>query len=285
MPAEASATSRLLAALSARSTLLVLDNCEHLVDGWPELAERVLTYCPGVRVGGHSREPLRAAGEHMWPVSVLDETAATRLFTDRATAVRPGFARDSGRSRGRRRDLPAPRRPSPGHRTAAARMRTMMWRRSGRRWPTGSPRCPAATAPRTAASDVAGAVAWSWDLLSEVEQAFCDGCQYSRRSRPRGRHHMCSVAASRRARLPCGQVAALGDRRALPDAGDGRRLRGRASGRGRRVGGYAPRPRAYLLSLMQSPDPHLRRRELTWLRLLADEHENLLAATAVGGRR
>src|SRR5262249_37612651 len=95
MPAEASPTARVIAALSARSTLLVLDNCEHLVHDVAELAEQVLTSCPGVRVLATSREPLRAAGEHLWPVNVLEETAAARLFADRAAAVRPGFALDA----------------------------------------------------------------------------------------------------------------------------------------------------------------------------------------------
>ena len=68
VPAEMTATSRLLAALADRSLLLVLDNCEHVVEAAAALTERLLSGCPKLRVLTTSREPLGITGENLWPV-------------------------------------------------------------------------------------------------------------------------------------------------------------------------------------------------------------------------
>ncbi|QKW37758.1 winged helix-turn-helix domain-containing protein [Actinomadura sp. NAK00032] len=95
---------RLVCALSARRLLLVLDNCEHVLDAAARLAGTVLEHCPGVRILATSREPLGITGETLWPVEPLEApppdagpdeaagSAAVRLFADRAAAVSPGFA-------------------------------------------------------------------------------------------------------------------------------------------------------------------------------------------------
>ncbi len=95
---------RLADALAARQLILVLDNCEHLVDAVAWLAARVLARAPGVRILATSREPLGITGETLCPVPSLpvppddagpEEAAqypAIALFVDRAAAVRPGFA-------------------------------------------------------------------------------------------------------------------------------------------------------------------------------------------------
>jgi predicted ATPase/DNA-binding SARP family transcriptional activator len=101
----ADAGDRLLAVLELRQAVLVLDNCEHLVDPVARLVERVLAACHGVRVLATSREPLRVPGEARWPVPALPVPppgpgsvaelagfAATRLFLERAAAATPGFA-------------------------------------------------------------------------------------------------------------------------------------------------------------------------------------------------
>lgn len=85
---------RLLAALAARTVLLIADNCEHVVDDAARLLGRILAVCPDVRVLATSREPLAITGETLCPVTALDDDAATRLFLDRAQAVRPGFTAD-----------------------------------------------------------------------------------------------------------------------------------------------------------------------------------------------
>jgi predicted ATPase len=84
-------TERLLAALASRDLLLVLDNCEHVIDAAAALTGRLLAHCPGVRVLATSREPLGLTGEVHLPVSGLPEEAAVRLFADRAADVAPGF--------------------------------------------------------------------------------------------------------------------------------------------------------------------------------------------------
>ncbi|MFD8991317.1 BTAD domain-containing putative transcriptional regulator [Streptomyces goshikiensis] len=73
-------------------TLLVLDNCEHVIGAAAELAERLLTHCPGIRILATSREPLGVPGESVRPVEPLPPAPAHRLFADRGAAARPGFA-------------------------------------------------------------------------------------------------------------------------------------------------------------------------------------------------
>ena len=85
--------------LAARRSLLVLDNCEHLLAEAAAFTERLLAACPGVRVLATSRERLAVTGEHtvtVPPLSLVadagEETGseAAVLFTDRARAVDPG---------------------------------------------------------------------------------------------------------------------------------------------------------------------------------------------------
>ncbi|WP_067832803.1 ATP-binding protein [Actinomadura kijaniata] len=97
---------RLADLLAPKTTLLVLDNCEHLVDAVAELTGRLLAAAPGLRVLATSREPLGITGESLCPVPSLplpppDAAPAdalrypsVRLLADRAAAVRPGFTVD-----------------------------------------------------------------------------------------------------------------------------------------------------------------------------------------------
>ncbi len=103
---------RLCAALAARDAVLILDNCEHLIDAAAVLAARLLADCPGVRVLATSREPLGISGETLYPVGPLPAPPAAlrnagpeglagsypavRLFADRAAAVLPSFTLSSG---------------------------------------------------------------------------------------------------------------------------------------------------------------------------------------------
>ncbi|MFF3373223.1 BTAD domain-containing putative transcriptional regulator [Streptomyces sp. NPDC002680] len=72
-----------------RSQLLILDNCEHVIDAAAELAETLLTHCPGLTILATSREPLGVPGESVRPVEPLLPDPARRLFEERAAAVRP----------------------------------------------------------------------------------------------------------------------------------------------------------------------------------------------------
>ncbi|MER6946993.1 BTAD domain-containing putative transcriptional regulator [Nonomuraea sp. NPDC000554] len=75
---------RLAAVLRAGETLLVLDNCEHVVEQVAELAGRLLRAAPDLRILATSQEPLRVAGEALWSVPPLGREAAVELFTARA---------------------------------------------------------------------------------------------------------------------------------------------------------------------------------------------------------
>jgi predicted ATPase/class 3 adenylate cyclase len=96
--------------LRTKQLLLVLDNCEHLLEVSARFAERVIRGCPDVRVLATSREGLAVHGEQIRPLRSLTMSAsdapddaapsdATLLFVDRASAARPGFSVDSGNSR------------------------------------------------------------------------------------------------------------------------------------------------------------------------------------------
>jgi non-specific serine/threonine protein kinase len=96
----------LIAYLESRVLLLVLDNCEHLVDACARLAERLLDRCPELRILATSREPLGVVGEQTWrvpslavpdparlpPLEDLGAVPAVRLFVERARRVEPVFA-------------------------------------------------------------------------------------------------------------------------------------------------------------------------------------------------
>lgn len=86
------AVDRIAERLAERRTLIVLDNCEHLVDACAELASVLLSVCPELRVLATSRQTLGIAGEHVFTVPALkvpDE--AVELLRDRVCAVRPDF--------------------------------------------------------------------------------------------------------------------------------------------------------------------------------------------------
>ncbi|HWJ09466.1 MAG TPA: BTAD domain-containing putative transcriptional regulator, partial [Nocardioides sp.] len=78
----------LLELLRDREQLLLLDNAEHLLDAWPEVAT-LAAACPGLRILVTSRIPLRVRGEVLYPLTPLDQPAAAELFVTRAAAVAP----------------------------------------------------------------------------------------------------------------------------------------------------------------------------------------------------
>jgi predicted ATPase/transcriptional regulator with XRE-family HTH domain len=98
--ADADLPGRVRAACEGRPTLLVLDNCEHVLDGMPVVA-RLLAATPSLQVLATSRTPLRIGGEREYPVGPLpleaDRTVpnrlapAVQLFVDRAVAVARDF--------------------------------------------------------------------------------------------------------------------------------------------------------------------------------------------------
>ena len=108
VPGTETAEAALARQLADRRLLLVLDNCEHLLDACARLTTEVLRGCPGVIVLATSREPLRVGGEVTWrtpslalpdlralpPLDRLAELESVRLFVERAHDAAPGFALD-----------------------------------------------------------------------------------------------------------------------------------------------------------------------------------------------
>lgn len=102
-PGDRDARARLLDALLDSRALILFDNCEHLIDAAAELADLLLTRCPGIRILATSREALGISGEELFAVPPLGMPAAdssveealkhdaVRLFADRAGSLRDGF--------------------------------------------------------------------------------------------------------------------------------------------------------------------------------------------------
>jgi predicted ATPase/DNA-binding SARP family transcriptional activator len=179
--------AHLAAALRESRLLLVLDNCEHVVDAAADLVALLLRGAPGLRVLATSREALGTAGEAVCAVEPLAEADAVRLFAERAAAAAPGFTLDgaSGETRAavarvcRRLDgLPL------ALELAATRVRGLgvpeLAARLGDRFrllTAGRRGVPARQRTLRAVLD------WSWDLLSGPERAVLrrlavhrDGC-------------------------------------------------------------------------------------------------------------
>ena len=98
--------------LSSSSAVVLLDNCEHVAATCRQVVGSLFDSCEGIGVLATSREPIRVAGEMLWPVqplpvplldnSAIDEALASpavQLFVERAAAVRPGFALDDRNTR------------------------------------------------------------------------------------------------------------------------------------------------------------------------------------------
>ncbi|AXK35384.1 hypothetical protein DVA86_24790 [Streptomyces armeniacus] len=169
---------------ASRHMLLVLDNCEHVVDAAATLVETLLLECPHVTVLATSREPLGVPGESVRPVEPLPDPVALRLLADRGAAALPGFRTEADPEACaeicRRLDgLPL------AIELAAARLRSLTPRQLADRLDdrfrllTGGSRT---VLPRQQA--LRAVVDWSWDLLDDAERAvlrrlsvFSGGCE------------------------------------------------------------------------------------------------------------
>jgi predicted ATPase/class 3 adenylate cyclase len=175
----------LLAFLRTRRLLVILDNCENLLEACARLADAILRGCPNLRILATSREALGIAGEISWRVPSLtllggdrpmslEAVAATetaRLFVERAVAVQPAFALTEQNAPAvaricRRLDgIPL------AIELAATRVRALSVEQiAGRldqrfRLLTGGSRT---ALPRQ--QTLAATVSWSYDLLTEPEQ-------------------------------------------------------------------------------------------------------------------
>ncbi|NRQ39042.1 AfsR/SARP family transcriptional regulator [Nonomuraea sp. NN258] len=174
-----SVADRLAAALRGRETLLVLDNCEHVVEQVAELAARLLRDLPRLRILATSQESLRIEGEALWSVPPLDQAAAVELFAARA-GIGPGDDPDGAIAEicARLDGVPL------ALELAATRMRALTPRQLADRLDDrfrllaqGQRGAPARQQTLRAMID------WSWELLTEPERvvlrrlaAHADGC-------------------------------------------------------------------------------------------------------------
>ncbi|GGK49188.1 SARP family transcriptional regulator [Nocardia camponoti] len=278
---------RLIAALRERETLLVLDNCEHVIDAAASFAHRILGECPRVRILATSREPLGITGEALWRVRPLELSAAVALLRDRAAAVGGAIAGA---------DLATAERVCRALdgiplaiELAAARLRTMSLDQLANRLDdrfrllTGGSRTAIAQ-HRT----LRAVVDWSWELLSDAERTVLSRLSVFAGS--------ASVEAAERVCVT-GDVeqwevldllTALTDKSLLVVATDTQRFRMLETIRQYAAdklveSGAAESARAahlaYFTELAASAEPHLRRAEqLEWLRILAADHDNITAA-------
>ncbi|MEV1024017.1 BTAD domain-containing putative transcriptional regulator [Streptomyces sp. NPDC050264] len=171
-PQGEEATERLVAALESRDLLLVLDNCEHLIEGAAQVAGVLLGSCPGLRILATSREALGITGEVRCPVPPLAAGPAAQLFGDRAAAVRPDFeAHGHAQVAAIERVCEALDGLPLAIELAAARLRTLtvdeLAERLGDRFRVLS-RGDRTKAPRH--RTLRAVVEWSWELLDEEER-------------------------------------------------------------------------------------------------------------------
>jgi predicted ATPase/class 3 adenylate cyclase len=179
-----SATETVVEHLRTRSALVVLDNCEHVIDDAAALAGALLRGCEGVRVLVTTREPLRIAGERVWalhpmelpdstelPVEALASIDAVRLFCERAMeadanfALGPANAADVASICTRLEGVPL------GIELAAAWVRSLSPAQISTRLGDALDLLTKGSRGAEARqASLRGAIAWSYDLLSEAEQ-------------------------------------------------------------------------------------------------------------------
>ncbi|GAA2417287.1 BTAD domain-containing putative transcriptional regulator [Actinomadura vinacea] len=289
------AMERLVTALDGRRVLIVLDNCEHVIEAAARLAHRLLTALPGLRVLATSREALGITGESLRPLPPLGlppegagavEAAgypAVRLFADRAAAVRPGFAVVPGNAAAVVHICAALDGLPLAVELAAARLRALpveeVARRLDDRFRLLS-RGDRSAAPRH--QTLRAVVEWSWDLLDDAERTLA-----------RRLTVFAGGATLEAAELVCAMdadvdelLAGLVEKSLLQT--DGTRYRMLSTVRAfctERLAEAGEQDRftrahaAYFLSLARSADTMLRGAEqLEWLARLAAEHANLHAA-------
>ncbi|MEV7009300.1 BTAD domain-containing putative transcriptional regulator, partial [Streptosporangium sp. NPDC051022] len=280
--------------------VLVLDNCEHVIEAAATLAGTLLGRCPRLRILATGREPLRIDGETLHPVLPLEvpepgataerarACAAVRLFHDRAAAVRPGFAPEGGALTAaaeicRRLDgLPL------AIELAAARLRTLPVEAVAARLDdrfrllTGGSRT-ALPRHRT----LSAAVAWSWDLLDTDERALLE-----RLSVVPGTFTEDAAEAIGRSGDARELLTALADKSLLHpvEPADPAEPRYRVLETIREYGlkqldrreeadAVRGRHAVFFLRLAETADPHLRTSgQLRWLARLSAERDNLSAA-------
>ena len=308
------ALTRLTELLADKSLVVILDNCEHLLDAAAGIADHLLGRCPGLRVIATSREPLGILGEHIYPVPPLGlpqdrcpvaealAFPAIRLFADRAAAVRPDFVLAEANVAEvaqicRRLDgLPL------AIELAAARLRSLPLRIVAARLDdrfrllTGGSRT---AMPRH--QTLRAVVAWSWELLDGAERELAERLSVfpgGIRADSASAVHPSAAACAEGSVQPASAdeiydlLAALVDKSLLQQAGIGadgepryrmlETIREYGVERLAEAGTVAEVRRAharFFRDLTEAAEPYLRRREqLVWMARLDAERDNILAA-------
>jgi predicted ATPase/DNA-binding SARP family transcriptional activator len=296
---------RLADALGSRQLILVLDNCEHLVDAIAWLTARVLADAPGVRILATSREPLGITGETLCPVPSLqlppegasaEEAAqypAIALFADRAAAVRPGFVLGPAVLEPVSRICRALDGIPLAIELAAARLRALTADQVADRLDdrfrllsVGS----RGALPRH--QTLRAIVDWSWDLLDDAERTVLRRLSvFSGGATPDSAEHVCALAGGDAQIDPAAVieiVASLVDKSLVTATGEQQvryrlleTVRAYAADRLAEAGeADAARDAhaAYFVGLAERAEPMLRTGEqMTWLDRLTAEHDNCAA--------
>jgi predicted ATPase/DNA-binding SARP family transcriptional activator len=299
---EAEPTDRVVAAVRERAMLLIMDNCEHVIDRAAAFAHRVLGECQRLRILATSREPLGITGEALWPVTPLalptqdagpdeiESAPAVRLLRDRAGAVRADLGTDAQALETMARVCRALDGMPLAIELAAARLRTMSLDQLADRLDdrfrllTGGSRTA-----RPRHRTLRAVIDWSWELLTDAERmvlrrlsVFSGGASLDAAER------ICAGEAAETGHV-LDLLTALIEKSLVLAEGD-RVLRYRMLGTiheyaGQRLAeaGESDRTRrahlAYFTELTETAEPHLRRAEqLQWLATLELEHDNTAAA-------
>ena len=296
---HAEPAGRLIAAIREREALLVLDNCEHVIESAAAFAHRVLGECRRLRILATSREPLGITGEALWLVEPLalpdadaepgeiESSPAVRLLLDRAGAVRKDLTPDAATLPTMLRVCRALDGMPLAIELAAARLRTMSLDQLAHRLDdrfrllTGGSRT---ALPRH--KTLRAVVDWSWELLSDAERVvlrrlsvFAGGASLEAAER------VCAENPGDVLEL----LDALTEKSLLRNEGDGppryRMLGTIKEYAAQRLAdaGEADLTRqahlAYFTELAEMAEPHLRRAEqLEWLARIEAEHDNIGAA-------
>ncbi|WP_433308379.1 BTAD domain-containing putative transcriptional regulator [Micromonospora sp. CA-269861] len=292
-----SPADRVVTALRHRQLLLVLDNCEHVIEPVAELVARLLRDVPGVCVLATSREPLGLTGELLWevpPLPVPDDgdldavrrSAAARLFVARAAAQQRGFHLDQQTATAvaqlcRRLDglplaleLAATRVRALGVRGVVDRLDDRF-----RLLTTAQRDVPPRQRTLTAV------IGWSWDLLDEPDRVvlaqlavFPDGCT------PQAAEHVCQTDLDALARLVDRSLVVLDDSGAAPRYRLLESVAAFCLERLTDADEVRARHAAYYTELAERADPGLRGADQQrWLTLLDTELANLRSALMHGG--
>ncbi|HEY0475637.1 MAG TPA: BTAD domain-containing putative transcriptional regulator [Kribbella sp.] len=291
----------LIAAIRGREALLILDNCEHVIEAAARFAERVLGECRRLRILATSREPLGITGEALWlvePLAVptdagpaeIASSPAVRLLRDRADAVRKDLGTDQHTLATLVRICRALDGMPLAIELAAARLRTMSVEQLANRLDDRFRLLTSGS--RTALprhQTLRAVVDWSWELLTDAERmvlrrlsVFSGGASLEAAER------VClgdAVEADQVLEL----LTSLAEKSLLVTARDGApryrmltTIKEYAADRLAEAGESDQTRQAhldYFTELSETAEPHLRRSEqLEWLALLESDHDNLSAA-------